>query len=111
MFIFDLNYETKNMKLFIFIALCSIFIQAQNNISDYPEGIYNTFEDFKKMKPKDLKSDFFIQIGRNKISHKFYYKSNNKKLKKVFALSYKNNLYINLKYLMKNLNRDSHGQM
>jgi hypothetical protein len=85
---------------------------------NYPEGVYFTKQDFINKKPNDtLKVVPKSVMGKRKnilqlISHNcmFYYSHNDKKVKKVFAISYKGHLYFQLLAILKNRNKTDRAQ-
>ncbi|MDO1501299.1 hypothetical protein Q2T40_14275 [Winogradskyella maritima] len=82
---------------------------------NYPQGIYFTKEEFINKTPS-TKEDFEIKKFKidssEAINHSayFYFKKTNKKIKNVFAVSYKGHLYFQLKAILKNRNKTDRAQ-
>ncbi len=83
--------------------------------ANYPEGIYLSKKEFMNRKPNS--TELVVMKGFNKktvdsIIHNpyFYYSNNNKKVKKVFAISYKGHLYFQIKAILKNRNKTDRAQ-
>jgi hypothetical protein len=81
--------------------------------SDYPEGVYVTREDFINKKPtkKDVIFKSLYGLTKKVIEpgeedNCFIFTLDNKKLKKVFAVSKNGNLYFNVKAILKNNEKD-----
>jgi len=108
------------LKIFltlVFIGFLTSNLFGQNKSFDipiYPDGIYKTKSDFINKIPSQIISD---NLERKRIELigqtdslvrrcKFYNKSTNKKIKKVFAISYGNKLYFNTGAILKNKNRE-----
>jgi hypothetical protein len=104
---------SKTILTIIFIGgLFTCFAQNKNEkylVSDYPEGYYNTLEDFinKNVSPLgditrvDLKN--LNEIAANEVVEQFFFVTlpDFAKLKKVFAVSKGGNLYIRQAYFTK----------
>ncbi len=86
--------------------------EAMVGNSTYPEGLYKTKEDFIRRVPNDqvalvakslegFKKEVIDTVPDQCL---FYYKDNDKKVKKMFAVSYKGQLYIQAASVL--LNRD-----
>lgn len=81
-------------------------------VNPYPEGVYYTKEDFINKKVSDLsivpklmyysEDEFDEDNLPNQIY--FYDKSKNTKIKNIFAISYQNKLYFQVKSILKNCN-------
>lgn len=118
----------KNL-LFFFFALalsCPGFAQSTNNtvltnsdlfVSDYPAGIYKTKEDFQKKLPSDTaqvipknlpgkKKDSLI-LNQNTF---FYTVATDKKVKNVFAISYRGYIFFNVQSILLNRNKTDRSQ-
>lgn len=83
--------------------------------ANYPEGIYYTKEDFINQRVDNSKaiqmSDFNQQVLREAIHNPFFYFSeSNKKVKNVFAISYKGHLFFQVKAILKNRNKNDKAQ-
>jgi hypothetical protein len=86
--------------------------------ANYPDGIYYTKEDFINKKPnenpkifaKDLTDyeDEVLESIENICF--FYFKESDKKIKRVFAVSYKGYLYFQLKAILTNKNKNDNAQ-
>ncbi|MCB9201944.1 MAG: hypothetical protein H6604_02690 [Flavobacteriales bacterium] len=102
----------KLLSVLLVLFTSVLFSQTgKYNTKDYPEGIYESFEEFLFKKSKPINDSLVIKYGNDSISHRFYYKSTEKRLKNVFAISYKGELYITLKMIYKRLTKDSKGQL
>lgn len=82
---------------------------------DYPEGIYTSKKDFINKTPISFKKIVMKGLNRkvtDSIIHNcyFYYLYTNKKIKKVFAISYKGHLYFQIKAILKNRNKTDRAQ-
>jgi|SRR5690554_1442977 len=83
--------------------------------ANYPEGIYYTKEDFINKRADNSKAiqmrDFDQQILKEAIHNPFFYFSeSNKKIKNVFAISYKGHLFFQVKAILKNRNKKDRAQ-
>lgn len=85
-----------------------VAVKTESNITTHPEGIYTTSEDFKNINPSPIEK-LKMTVSSDSIAYRFT-DSNDKNIKKVFALSYKGNLYFNIKSLMKKFDDKSKGQ-
>jgi len=118
------------MKIIIsaIFALFSLAITAQEQALDaatkmdtlfkpnYPEGVYLTKEAFLNKKPV-IRTVWPVDVGRSEIvvqeniAHTcFFYGSNREKITDVFAVSYKGNLYFQLKGIFKNCNKNDRNE-
>ncbi|WP_147448325.1 hypothetical protein [Dokdonia sinensis] len=82
---------------------------------DYPEGIYKSKEDFLNKTPdsslKIVKKDFGQNRTDGLIIPPFFYDSNkDKKIKKVFAISYEGDLYFQIRAILDNRNKEDRAQ-
>jgi len=82
---------------------------------NYPDGIYLSKKDFiiKKVNTsKVVELRNFNKKPIDSIIHNpyFYYTDNNKKVKNVFAISYKGHLYFQIKAILKNRNKTDRAQ-
>lgn len=110
----------KLYKLVTFILFITVFpfygqtetqgILSIDNTFIYPKGIYNTFEDFKNKMPNTF-DELTVKIGNDTIAHRFYYAKNGEKLNKVFAVSDGENLYVDIKSMVKMFNKDDKSQL
>ncbi|MDO6674581.1 hypothetical protein MK851_09045 [Tenacibaculum sp. 1B UA] len=123
------------IKTLIFALLLSNIVFGQNNTSknsnkllsetttevnslytpNYPEGIYTSKKDFIAKKPSSLKTVVMKNFNKkvmDSIIHDcyFYYSDNNKKVRNVFAISYKGHLYFQIKAILKNRNKTDRAQ-
>ncbi len=110
----------RSLLIAILTALAS-YCQSQvatNFEMDYPEGIYRTKEDFLKKVPtekKELIAKTIYVSGRKVIDTipdhcAFYYKENDKKVKKTFAICYRGNLYFQAGFILKHRNKEDKSQ-
>jgi len=99
----------------ILSSLIAVFliqsVYSQNSTLKFPKGIYQSFDHFKEKIPSDTISNFRIKIGNDTISHRFYNTKTDKRLKKHFAFSDGSNLYVNVKGMMKNFEREDKSQL
>ena len=109
-------YSKIILTIILIGSLATCFAQNKNEkhlISDYPEGFYNTLEDFinKKVSPlvKMQRVDVINQrgISRDEAVDQFFFITipEASKLKKVFAVSKDGNLYIRESYFTKYANK------
>lgn len=102
------------MKLFslnlLLILFTTTFFSQEKTIS-FPKGIYKSFEDFKVMKPSDSITQFSIRVGNDTISNRFYNTKTFKRMRKEFAFSDGDFLYVNVKGIMKNFLKEDKGQL
>lgn len=78
---------------------------------DYPEGIYNTFNDFLFALPSDTITQWTIKIGSDTISNRFYNADTGERLKDKFAFIEDGRLYVQVKEMMKRFERADRGQL
>ncbi|MBE7628546.1 hypothetical protein [Tenacibaculum piscium] len=83
---------------------------------NYPEGIFLSKKDFINKKANSSKSielRNFKKKSIDSIIHNpyFYYSETNKKVKNVFAVSYKGHLYFQVKAILKNRNKTDRAQI
>ena len=105
--------------------LISFFASSQENIiqsdtlftPNYPEGIYATKSDFINKSPSSSAPVFLVGLledleSDESIVHNpyFYYKKDEKKVKNVFAISFKGHLYFQIKAILKNRNKNDKAQ-
>lgn len=87
-------------------------------VSNYPEGIYLTKEDFIKKTPSPTIEVYPVSLyGREELpkimkAHNCYFfdRSNSKKVKNAFAVSYEGGLYFQIKAILKNRNKEDRAQ-
>lgn len=99
-------------KLFTVLSLALFsFAYSQNfDVTSYPKGVYETYEDFRAKTPSatpnlsDAYSDDQLAWRFNDLGDK------GKKFKKAFAISDGKNLYIHVVNLMKKFNSEDRGQ-
>lgn len=84
---------------------------------DYPEGIYKTKEDFINKKPSStqrLRAKGLIGIDKPLLTtiedECFFYDTQDKRLKKVFAVCYKGHLYFRIGAILANRNKTDRAQ-
>ena len=98
---------------FLFLNLTSWCQNHPNLEKTFPYGVYKTKEDFLKGLPsenpevylKGLPGEHLESAETNSNPIFFYYKNTNKKVKKVFAISYEGNLYIQALSILNNKNK------
>ena len=93
--------------LFSLFFICSSYSQLE----DYPKGIYETFQDFKIRIPNKKDIEFNIKRSRDTIWYKFYDAKTKKRLKKEFAYSDGNDLYVSLKEITKKFLLEDSSQL
>jgi len=126
------------MKIFLSISLLTTFFLAQGQEKDslaledttkiskivlkdtlyranYPEGIYKTKEDFINKKVSSTEKVKMLGHAKRYLkdgthSTYFHYSENNKKVKNVFAISYKGHLYFQIKAIQKNRQKKDRAQ-
>ena len=94
------------------------FQESTPYISDYPEGIYLTKEDFIKKTPSPTTKVYPVSLyGREELPkimkvHNCYFfdRSNSKKIKNAFAISFEGGLYFQIKAILKNRNKEDKAQ-
>lgn len=107
------------------LLLISFFASSQENViyldtlftTNYPEGIYTTKDDFINKKPNSLAPVFPVSLledleSDESIVHNpfFYYKEEDKKIRNVFAISFRGHLYFQIKAILKNRNKNDKAQ-
>lgn len=93
-------------------------VPLEENISEYPTGLYLSIKDFKDKSPsKNLRveaRDLFRP--KDKIDDPyidncyFYYKRTKKRVKDIFAISYEGSLYINIKAMREHMDKKDRRQ-
>jgi hypothetical protein len=86
--------------------------------SNYPEGIYLTKEDFLRKTPNPNVKVYPVSLyGREELPkimkvHNCYFfdRSNSKKIKNAFAISFEGGLYFQIKAILKNRNKEDRAQ-
>ena len=100
-------------KTLITLLLISFtnFFNAQNfNVSDYPKGVYLTFEEFRSKTPSTQKN-LSAPYTEDQIAFRFNDMDNKgKKFKKAFAISDGKDLYIHIYELSKAFSAEDKGQ-
>ena len=83
------------------IVSCTMFlgilVYSQTKIKDYPEGIYDSFENFSQKIPSKTNYQLTVKTHIGKITDYKFYDEKNKRVKNVFAIVYEGNLYISPK--------------
>lgn len=119
------NHKLLLLNVFLFSMLNDLHSQnisdsghlpklVLHSVTDYPEGLYTTLEEFitKSPGPLDIIERRNLQgskMGDDTLSNQvFFYKDTigRAKLKNVFAVSYHGNLYIQQRYIVKYFNKD-----
>ena len=77
---------------------------------EFPEGLYQKFEDFLEGKPTK-KEALSMKVKDGNPAHRFYYADTKKKVRRVFAISYKGNLYVSIQSMVKKIDSKSKGQL
>lgn len=99
-------------KLFTVLASAlSMTIYSQNfDVSTYPKGVYETYEDFRSKTPS-TDPNLSAPYSDDKIAYRFNnLDDKGKKLKKAFAISDGKDLYIQVVNLIKKFNSDDKSQ-
>ncbi|MBE8721222.1 hypothetical protein [Sphingobacterium pedocola] len=107
--------------LFFILSALSYCCHSQDSVkfeNTYPEGIYLTKEDFLKKTPNENKELIAksVLLGSRKVIDAipdqciFFYKENDKKVKKTFAICYKGNLYFQALSILTNRDRRDKSQ-
>ncbi|MBR8538380.1 hypothetical protein KDU71_22605 [Carboxylicivirga sediminis] len=100
--------------LFLTLLACQLFGQSEVYYnSDYSPGIYKTKSEFINNTPsitaaENLRIEKIELIGQSDSlirRCKFYHKDTDKKIKKVFAISFQNKLYFSTGAILKNKNK------
>ncbi|CAA0234345.1 conserved hypothetical protein [Tenacibaculum maritimum] len=104
-----LNSTTKINELTTIIKSDTLFK------TNYPDGIYLSKKDFINKKANTSKVVELRNFNKKPIDsiiHNpyFYYVENNKKVRNVFAVSYKGHLYFQIKAILKNRNKTDRAQ-
>lgn len=80
------------------------------NATDYPKGIYETYEDFRIKTPSST-PNLSEASTTDQLAYRFTnFDDKNKKVKKAFAVSDGKNLYIHVVNLIKKFNSEDKGQ-
>lgn len=114
------------MRAIIIFFLITNFIFSQENESkviyqdtlykpNYPEGIYLSKDDFIHKRANTSNAITMRTLNIKKVDSTlhngyFYYLKTGKKVKKVFAISYKGHLYFQIKAILKNRNKTDRAQ-
>nr|WP_321231301.1 hypothetical protein [uncultured Psychroserpens sp.] len=118
------------MKLFFqtLIILCSAFFYAQNTehtkkqdtlyYPQYPDGVYASKTDFINKTPSSVDSIYPMQIYKleripeTELVHNcfFFSQKTRSKIRNVFAISYKGQLFFQVKAILKNRNKEDRAQ-
>lgn len=104
-----LNLIPKNAELTEIVKYDTLFKPK------YPDGIYLSKKDFISKKVNTSKAVELRNFNKKPIDsiiHNpyFYYKENKKKVKNVFAISYKGHLYFQIKAILENRNKTDRAQ-
>ena len=99
---FTSRNRMKRVLTYLFLLkLC--FVYSQNSEVIYPQGIYNTFEDFVNGKPS-IENSISAKQGKNIIITTFRIKdSDGNKIKDAFAVSDGQNLYVRTNAMLEHL--------
>lgn len=99
------------MRLNFFIPfVLLITFKLCGQTQKFPKGMYESFADFKNYTPSTEKVEFEIKRSRDTVWYKFYNAKTGKRLKKEFAYSDGNDLYVSLKEIIKRFRVDDIGQ-
>ena len=76
---------------------------------EFPEGLYQSFEDFLEGKPTK-KEALSMKVKEGSNAHRFYYTKTKKKVRRVFAISHQGNLYVRIRSMVKEFDSKSKWQ-
>lgn len=99
-------------KIFTFLAFSTIGLANSQNFkaTDYPKGVYETFEDFRSKTPS-LQVKLSEAYSDDGIAYRFNnFDDRGKRFKKAFAISDGKNLYIQVVNLIKKFSSEDKGQ-
>ena len=97
--------------LLVYAIIC-MAIQTSVAQIVYPKGIYVSYEDFSKRKPSDTTTKFTLKPSANQDNVVRVYKAETtKRLKRNFAISDGQNLYVRIKQVRKKFPSNDRNQM
>jgi hypothetical protein len=100
------------LRTFLVIAIFGMTLQTLSAQIVYPKGIYATYEDFARRKPSDTTTEFTLKPSANQDNVvRVFKKGTKKRLKRNFALSDGQNLYVRIKQISKKFSSKDRGQM
>jgi hypothetical protein len=100
------------LRTFLVIAIFGMTLQTLSAQIVYPKGIYVTYEDFARRKPSDTTTEFTLKPSANQDNVvRVFKKGTKKRLKRNFALSDGQNLYVRIKQISKKFSSKDRGQM
>tara|TARA_Y100000385_G_scaffold289512_1_gene359216 strand:+ start:692 stop:1336 length:645 start_codon:yes stop_codon:yes gene_type:complete len=100
------------LKTFLVIAVFGMTLQTLSAQIVYPKGIYVSYEDFARRQPSDTTTKFTFKPSSKQDNVVRVYKAGTtKRLKRNFAISDGENLYIRIKKVRKKFPSSDRGQM
>lgn len=104
--------KKKYFYTIILLAIVSLSsaIAQDREIVNYPKGIYDTFETYKNQIPSDTTTAFNFKVASDTIKYRFFNTDTEKRIRKAFAISDGEHLYVNSKHLYKHLNKTDYGK-
>lgn len=101
--------QMKKTLLTLILIFCLSMVMAQESTT-YPKGIYETYKDYIIGKPSDITTTFTIKATHKETKYVFYDAKTQKRLRKPFAFSDGEHLYLRVRSLFKHLNRTDKGK-
>lgn len=100
------------LKTFLVFAVIGMTLQTITAQVVYPKGIYTTYEDFARRKPSDVATKITLKSSANQDNVvRVFKKGTTKRLKRNFAVSDGQNLYVRIKQVRKKFSSKDRGQM
>ncbi len=100
------------LKTFLVIAVFGMTFPTIKAQIVYPKGIYATYEDFAARKPSDTSTQFILKPSAHQDNVVRVFKNDHKKrLKRNFAVSDGQNLYVRIKQVSKKFTSRDRGQL
>ena len=100
------------LKTILVFAVFGISLQPIIAQIVYPKGIYATYEDFARRQPSDTTTEFTFKSSANQDNVvRVFKKGTKKRLKRNFAISDGQNLYVRIKQVRKKFPGKDRGQM
>lgn len=99
------------LKTILVFAVFGISLQPIIAQIVYPKGIYATYEDFARRQPSDTTTEFTFKSSANQDNVvRVFKKGTKKRLKRNFAISDGQNLYVRIKQVRKKFPAKDRGQ-
>ena len=100
------------LKNLLVLSLFGLILQTSDAQIVYPKGIYTTYEDFARRQPSDTITEFTFKSSANQENVvRVFKKGTKKRLKRNFAVSDGQHLYIRIKHARKRFHSNDKGQM